>query len=226
MNADSERLIPCQTSETSTPRAGAAVSARWRIVQRIPWFLVGALLLIAFFVFGRLLPQMRHTHVNCNELAAVAACKNFADTEDIYHRTDWDSDGVLEYSPVINISPPYPGDLTYVDSSFAAAEGDPDTATPKAGYVFKVLTAQGEHAPGGAFSYIEPGEDPESAAANSMTHGYALVACPAVYGETGRQTFVVAHYGVVYGKDLGPETHAIYRAMTEYDPDETWRVAE
>ncbi|MCK6470159.1 MAG: DUF2950 domain-containing protein [Planctomycetes bacterium] len=230
MNADSERL---KRSETRIAPAPPAASARWSLAQRVPWFLLGALALIAWFVFARLIPQLLRTRSEANESAAVAACKTYAEAQDIYRRTDWDSDGVLEYKQTLRAVGPRLfegaagfGDLDLVDDRFIEAEGDPGTAVPKAGYVFKVLKAQGPHAPGGAFSYVEPGADSQAKSAHSMTHGYALAACPAVYSETGRHTFVVAHYGVVYKKDLGPDTVKLYLSMDTYDPDETWRVAE
>ncbi|MCK6470158.1 MAG: DUF2950 domain-containing protein [Planctomycetes bacterium] len=173
-------------------------------------------------------PNLLRSRMAANESAAIAACKTYCEAQDIYRRTDWDSDGVLEYqqrlSTVID-----PGgscchlNMTMVDSAFAAAEGDPGTAIPKAGYVFKVLKAQGPHAPGGAKSYVVPGS---GVSANSMTLGYALIACPAEYDATGRNTFVVDKSGVVYQKDLGPDTVKLYLSTDAYDPDETWTVAE
>lgn len=175
------------------------------------------------------IPNLLRSRMAANESAAIAACKTFAEAEDIYRRTDWDSDGVLEYAIAINGNNSLfeknagSGDLTLVDAAFANAEGDPGTAQPKAGYVFSVMTGQGANAPGGSKTYVVAGS---GASANSMTLGYALVACPADYDGSGRNTFIINNTGTVYQKDLGPETPDIVKAMTEYDPDETWVVAE
>jgi hypothetical protein len=88
---------------------------------------------------------------------------------------------------------------------------------PFQGYYFRLLTAQGAAAPGGARSYVVQGQ---------MIGGFALVAWPQQYGKSGVKTFVVNQDGVVYDKDLGPQTDAIARAMKAYNPDATWRVVE
>jgi len=85
------------------------------------------------------------------------------------------------------------------------------------GYFFKILTRQGEHARGGAYDYM---------AGNALILGFACVAYPEKYGETGVMTFIVNHSGIVYQKDLGEETEARVQAMTAYDPDESWSAAE
>jgi hypothetical protein len=81
------------------------------------------------------------------------------------------------------------------------------------GYYFRILTAQGNEAEGGAKSYLANGK---------MVGGFAFVAYPAVYRSTGLMTFIVNQNGAVYQKDLGPDTEKIANAMTEYDPDSTW----
>jgi hypothetical protein len=82
------------------------------------------------------------------------------------------------------------------------------------GYHFKILTGQGEHASGGARSYLD--EDGE------MRSGFAAVAWPAVYDNSGIMTLMVNQFGIVFQKDLGAETAALAQAMTVFDPDETW----
>jgi hypothetical protein len=89
--------------------------------------------------------------------------------------------------------------------------------TPYHGYYLRILKAQGPHAPGGKFSYIING---------NMIAGYALVAYPSKWGSTGVMTFIVNQQGRVYQKNLGPNTAQIVRAMTEYDPDPTWKLVE
>ena len=75
----------------------------------------------------------------------------------------------------------------------------------------------GAEAPGGAYSYIINGK---------MVAGYAMVAAPARYGETGIKTFIVNHYGDVYETDLGPDTLKKLNAMTEYNPTSKWKLIE
>lgn len=159
---------------------------------------------------------------DCIDSAAIAACKTYAEAQDIYRRTDWDSDGVLEYSLTISGAnslyekTPGTGDLTLVDAAFANASL-PANVQPKAGYFFKVLRGQGSNAPGGSKSYIENG---------NQTKGYALVAWPAAYDESGRNTFIINNIGTVYQKDLGPDTVKLTEQMTEYDPGPGWVVSE
>ena len=88
--------------------------------------------------------------------------------------------------------------------------------TPFHGYVFRVLTQQGAHAPGGAQDYVVDGQ---------MTGGFALVAFPVAFGASGVMSFIVNQNGVVYQKNLGPRTAQIARRMRAYDPDETWKPA-
>ncbi len=85
--------------------------------------------------------------------------------------------------------------------------------TPYHGYHFRILTAQGPSAPGGAYSYIING---------NMVAGFAMIAYPAVYGNTGIMSFIVNHYGEIYEKDLGRDTAARAAAISAYNPDATW----
>jgi Protein of unknown function (DUF2950) len=84
---------------------------------------------------------------------------------------------------------------------------------PYYGYFYRILTRQGAHAPGGAHSYIVAGR---------MTEGFGLLAYPARYGDSGLMTFVVNQDGIVFQKNLGPQTAAIARAIDQYDPDSSW----
>ena len=98
-----------------------------------------------------------------------------------------------------------------------ASGGDRTQPTPFHGYYFKILTGQGAAAPGGAKSYIVKGE---------MTGGFALVAWPAQYDETGVMTFIVNQDGIVRERDLGPQTDAVARKMTVYNPEAPWRPVQ
>lgn len=104
----------------------------------------------------------------------------------------------------------------------AASEGydDPDSSfspSPFHGYLFRILTAQGSEAPGGSKSYVEDGQ---------MNGGFALVAYPAEYANSGVMTFIINQDGIVYEKDLGDETVAIASQIKEYNPDESWLPEE
>ena len=86
--------------------------------------------------------------------------------------------------------------------------------SPYHGYHFRMLAAQGEHAAGGAYDYL---------VSDRMIGGFGLVAYPAEYGSTGVMTFIVNHDGVVFSKDLGPDTAKLAAEMTAFDPDESWK---
>jgi hypothetical protein len=83
------------------------------------------------------------------------------------------------------------------------------------GYRFRVLTGQGPHVIGGRRSYVVNG---------NMTAGYALVAWPVRYRETGVQTFIIGDHGAVYQRDLGEKTEARAAAIKDFDPDDSWTV--
>ena len=88
---------------------------------------------------------------------------------------------------------------------------------PLSGYYFRILTEQGPKAHGGAHKYIVNGQ---------MTAGFAFVAFPAEYHQSGVKTFIVNQSGVVYEKDLGPQTLNIAKSMTTFNPDSSWTKAE
>jgi hypothetical protein len=170
------------------------------------------------------IPNLLRSRMAANESAAIAGCKTYAEAQEIYRRTDWDGDGVLEYAQ--SIKGAYSlferqagaGDLQLVDSAFASAEDTGrGTAIPKAGYFFRVLTSQGPNAPGGREDYVSGG---------NMVLGYALVACPVEWDASGRNTFLINQTGTVYQKDLGAQTPQIVQQMTEYDPGPGWVPAE
>jgi len=95
----------------------------------------------------------------------------------------------------------------------AAAHG----RAPFHGYYYRVLTAQGDHAPGGAKSYLAGGK---------LTGGFALAAYPAEYGSSGLMSFIVGDDGVVVQKDLGEQTAAVAKTLHAFDPDPSWQKAE
>jgi hypothetical protein len=95
----------------------------------------------------------------------------------------------------------------------AASVGYTNKAAPFHGYYFRILTKQGTAGKGGAKDYVVDGK---------LVRGFAFVAYPALYKNSGVMTFVVNQNGIVYQKDLGPDTQSIASAMTEYNPDDTW----
>jgi hypothetical protein len=85
--------------------------------------------------------------------------------------------------------------------------------TPYHGYFFRILKQQGPSAPGGAKDYVVNGH---------MTGGFAMLAFPAKYGDSGIMTFIVNRTGIVFEQNLGPATDTVARRITAYDPDESW----
>ena len=160
-----------------------------------------------------------------NELSAIALSHAYVDAQIEYARSDRDGDDVLEYAQRLASSPGQKDglyweageddDLSPFGPMVQGAERYLDTLEPGdpiRGYYFQVLTRQGGNPPGGAYDYIING---------SMLAGFALVAYPADYGNTGVMTFLVNHHGRIYQKDLGA-----YNGMDAYNPDDTWTRVE
>jgi len=85
------------------------------------------------------------------------------------------------------------------------------------GYFYNILKAQGENGKGGAYSYL---------IGDSMRSGFALIAWPEEYGESGVMSFIVSHDGIIYEQNLGPDGAEIADSMTVFDPGEDWHPAE
>jgi hypothetical protein len=92
-----------------------------------------------------------------------------------------------------------------------------DKPSPFHGYYYRILKAQGKNAAGGAYDYFVKGK---------MIGGFAVVAYPAKYGNSGIKTFMVNHDGIVYEKDLGKSNEKIVQAMDTFDPDKSWKKVE
>jgi hypothetical protein len=116
--------------------------------------------------------------------------------------------------------PPSDGERAASEGAEAAEADEADDADEAAergayhGYRFRILTGQGEHASGGARTYLD--EDGE------MRSGFAAIAWPTSYDNSGIMTMMVNHFGIVFQKDLGPDTETLAEAITVYDPDDTW----
>lgn len=167
--------------------------------------------------------EMRVRRIGRNELAAIQVALAYTDAQKEYHARDWNGDGVLQYARR-GLSSRGKHDGLYwaslpgePESPLGAGFADAKPGEPYHGYLYKILTAQGKDAPGGARSYLKNGR---------MTEGYALIAWPAKYDDTGVMTFIVNQDAVVYQKNLGPATSGAARAITAYNPDPTWSKVE
>jgi len=175
--------------------------------------------------------------VGRDELGAINVCTAYVDAQREYAGQDRMGDGVLAYAQFLRSSPgtrdglfwpaKQPGEeLSPLGPLIAQArvEGYQRTAkmlddeqAPYHGYYFKILTRQGKHAPGGKYNYVINGR---------MIAGFALIAWPAEWGDTGVMTFVVNQQGKVWQKNLGPSTANTAKVITFYDPDDTWTPAQ
>jgi hypothetical protein len=166
---------------------------------------------------------MRSRRIGRNELNAMQAALAYFDAQKEYAQKDRDGNGVLEYAQKF-VSAPGKHDGLYWPDATGQDESPlgPLYAGQRAGegyhgYHFKIIKAQGKDAPGGAYDYV---------IGNRMRGGFALVAWPIQYGETGVMSFIVSHDGKVYEKDLGPGSDAAARAMARFNPDSTWRKVD
>jgi Protein of unknown function (DUF2950) len=170
--------------------------------------------------------EILYRRVGRNELSAIQACLAYVDAQQEYAERGIAGNGV--YAQRIVSQPGNKDGLYWPAQSgedesplgelaaSAAAEGYRvgQQRAPYHGYYYKVLTRQGPNAPGGALDYTVRGR---------MIGGFALVAYPAEYRNSGVMTFLVNHRGDVYEKDLGPNTARIAASMTAFNPDNTWR---
>jgi hypothetical protein len=174
--------------------------------------------------------------IGMDETGAMNVCNAYVEAQREYAGQDRLGDGVLAYAQFLRSTPGthdglfwptnQPGEeLSPLGPLIAQArvEGYHRTATmlndeqvPYHGYYFKILTRQGKHALSGKYNYIINGR---------MIAGFALVAWPAEWGNTGVMTFIVNQTGIVSQKNLGPQTVKIAKAITTYDPDGTWLPA-
>ena len=197
------------------------------------------------------LQEVLNRRIGENELSAIKTCQAYVVAQwEYYTGEDGDHDGIAEYAQKF-ISSPGRRDGLYWETSGdekpsplgrlvaeARAEGygPKDQAAgdrtktkqtevqgtarerhPYHGYYFKILTSQGPNAPGGKFSYIIN---------DNMIAGYALLAYPDKWGNSGVMTFIVSNQGRVYERNLGENTSKIVGSMTEYNPDPSWKLVE
>jgi hypothetical protein len=171
--------------------------------------------------------EMRVRRIGRNERAVMQVMLAIVDAQRDYASIDRNGDGLLEYASRFSSSPGKRDGLYWpVKAGEGPSPLGPAVAAARAagagnagyfGYRYKLLTAQGRNAPGGAYEYAAHGR---------MIGGFAAIAWPARYGDTGVMTFMVSHDGVVYEKDLGPDTAARASAIARFDPDSGWRRTE
>ncbi len=169
--------------------------------------------------------EIRIRRIGRNERAAMKVMLAIYDAEREYAEQDRNGDGVLEYAQKFDSSPGKHDGLYWpstgnspespLGEEVAAAGGKRDGVYY--GYRYRILTAQGKNAPGGAFDYLVRGR---------MIGGFAVVAWPAKYGDTGVTSFMVNYQGTLYEKNLGPDTAAVARAIKRFDPDPSWQKVE
>jgi hypothetical protein len=172
--------------------------------------------------------EILYRRIGRNELDAIQTCLAFVDAENEYADKDR-GDGAGVYAQRIVSTPGNKDGLFWRDdrdpsplgelAAQASAEGYKvdGQGAPYHGYYFRILKGQGSDAPGGAFNYVVKGK---------MIGGFALIAYPAEYGNSGVMTFLVNHAGTVYQKDLGKRTTAIAKRLSLFDPDQTWKKVE
>lgn len=179
--------------------------------------------------------QILDRRIGRDELNAIAVARAYVEAQRDYAAKDPQHSGLHEYAQQVASTegkhnglywPAAPGgEESPLGPLVAAAEAKgypapPPTAggrTALDGYYFRILTGQGPQAPGGARSYLVDGR---------MTGGFALIAFPARWGDSGVMTFVVNQTGIVFEKNLGPQTTSIARRVTAYNPDRRWRIAQ
>jgi hypothetical protein len=174
--------------------------------------------------------EVLNRRIGRNELSAVQAMLAYVDAQREYYLRNPRKDKLLHYAQKFDSAPGKRDGLYFPTKAgeppsplgplFATAkaagygkdgDGMPD---PYHGYRYRILKRQGPDAPGGAYDYVVQGR---------MIGGFALVAWPASYGNSGVMTFIVNHDGVVYEKDLGPDTAAAVGKITRFNPDKSWK---
>ena len=174
--------------------------------------------------------EILNRRVGRNELSTVQVMLAYVDAQREYYLRNPRNDKLLHYAQKFGSVPgkrdglyfptkageaPSPLGPLFTKAKAAGYGKDEDgLPDPYYGYRYRILTRQGPDAPGGAYDYVAQGK---------MIGGFALVAYPASYGSSGVMTFIASHAGVVYEKDLGPDTAAAVRKITRFNPDKTWK---
>jgi hypothetical protein len=164
--------------------------------------------------------EIRARRIGRNELAAVQSVMTYHDAQMDYALVDHNGDGALEYAQNIFSTPGTHDGLYWADddsvqiSPLGPLFGETIAGEDWHGYHFRILKGQGPSAPGGAYSYL---------IGNKMSRGFALIAWPAKYADTGVMSFMISHDGQVFEKDLGPNGNKVAQAMKRFDPNDSWQ---
>ena len=170
--------------------------------------------------------EILYRRIGANELDAIQVCRGYVEAQREYSLQIHDNSGVNQYAQKIFSSPGKQDGLYWTNAdgtsagpigeivAKALAEGYSIGKTGYHGYYFKILKGQGPAAPLGKLDYVIEG---------AMIGGFALVAVPAEYRVTGVKTFIVSNDGIVYQKDLGPDSLEIVKKMELYNPDSSWK---
>jgi hypothetical protein len=174
--------------------------------------------------------EILNRRIGANELNAIEICRGFVEAQHEYAQEKHDDSKVNQYAQHILSTPGKHDGLAWQnqDGTWEGPVGEEvakalqegysaQRGQPFHGYYFKVLKGQGPAAPMGEMDFVVGG---------AMIGGFALAAAPAEYRVTGVQTFIVGPDGVVYEKDLGPDTLKTFQSMDRYNPDKTWKVTE
>jgi hypothetical protein len=170
--------------------------------------------------------EILYRRIGTNELDAIQVCRGYVEAQKEYAEEIHDDSGVNQYAQKI-ISTPGKQDGLYWKNADGTSAGPIGDAVAQAleegysskkegyhGYYFKILKGQGPAAPMGKLNYVIDG---------IMIGGFALVAVPVEYRVTGVKTFIVSNDGIVYQKDLGPDSLEIVKKMELYNPDSSWQ---
>ena len=164
--------------------------------------------------------EIRARQIGRNEFAALQSAQAYHDAQMDYATVDRDGDGALEYAQNIYSAPGKHDGLYWADddsgqiSPLGPEFGKTIAGEAWHGYHFRILTGQGPSAPGGAYSYL---------IGDRMSRGFALIAWPAKYGDTGVMSFMISHDGEIFEKDLGPDSEQVAQSMKLFDPDDSWK---
>lgn len=163
--------------------------------------------------------EIRQRRIGRNELATMQSARAYHDAQMDYAEIDRNGDGVLEYAQKLISSDGqfdglyWPEEEGVEESPLGPLFGDTATGDDWHGYHYRILTAQGPSAPGGAYDYK---------IGDRMTRGFSVIAWPADYGDTGVMSFMISHDGELFEKDLGRDSAKQAAAITRFDPDSSW----
>jgi hypothetical protein len=165
--------------------------------------------------------EVRARRIGRNELAALQSVLTYHDAQMDYASMDRDGDGALEYAQKIFSTAGKHDGLYWADddsgqiSPLGPLFGKTIAGEDWHGYHFRILEGQGPSAPGGAYSYL---------IGDKMSRGFALIAWPTKYDDTGVMSFMISHEGQVFEKDLGPGGEKLAQSMKRFDPDDSWKI--